>query len=85
VAKKLYDICLPKESYQKDGETKTSWENIGVMMQGDNGPFLLLDPVFNLAGFPRHEGKRMLIASLFKNNKSDEPDESNEEKSSAPF
>ena len=32
------------------GETKGEYTRLGVMMDGDNGPYLLLDPCVNLAG-----------------------------------
>lgn len=31
-------------------ETKGEYTRLGVMMDGDNGPYLLLDPCVNLAG-----------------------------------
>jgi hypothetical protein len=76
VAKKLYDICIVRQTYQKDGKDKKSWLNIGSVMQSDNGPFILLDVAVNYAAFPRQEGKNMLMASLFK---------PQEKRSSEPF
>ena len=32
------------------GKTKGEYTRLGVMMDGDNGPYLLLDPCVNLAG-----------------------------------
>jgi len=36
--------------YQKDNETKGEYTEIGVELQNDNGPYLLLDPSVCLAG-----------------------------------
>ena len=50
----------------KDGTTKTSWKEVGVIMtSAKGGEFCLLDPTVNLAGFPREAGKDKLIASIF--------------------
>lgn len=64
---KKYDIAVKTGSYQDraTGETKNRYQNIGAVMQGDNGPFILLDPMINLAAVPREEGKDRVICSLF--------------------
>jgi hypothetical protein len=36
--------------YQKDGQTKGEYVKIGVIMSGDNGEYMLIDPSVNLAG-----------------------------------
>ena len=37
--------------YEKDGQQKAEWANIGVMITGKNGKdYVLLDPTINLAG-----------------------------------
>jgi len=36
--------------YQKDGVTKGRYINLGVVMNGDDGEYLLLDPNVSLAG-----------------------------------
>lgn len=36
--------------YQKDGATKGRYINLGVVMNGDDGEYLLLDPNISLAG-----------------------------------
>lgn len=38
------------EEYQKDGQTKGKYVEIGVLMDGQNGEYLLLDPSISLAG-----------------------------------
>ena len=63
---KQYDIAVKTGSYQDgQGQTKNRYQNIGSMMQGDNGPFLLLDPLINLAAVQREPGKDRVICSLF--------------------
>jgi hypothetical protein len=62
---KKYDIAVKTGSYQdSQGQTKNRYQNIGTMMQGDNGPYLLLDPLINLAAVPREQGKDRVICSL---------------------
>jgi hypothetical protein len=63
---KKYDIAVVTGKYQDNqGQTKNRYMNIGAVMQGDNGPFMLLDPMINLAAVPREPGKDRVIASLF--------------------
>ncbi|MBQ3455647.1 MAG: hypothetical protein IJG36_04360 [Synergistaceae bacterium] len=62
---KKYDLCVRMSYTDKNGDTKTSWENVGVMMENGNGPYILIKPWVNFAGFPREEGRNHLIISLF--------------------
>lgn len=64
---KKYDIAVKTGSYQDraSGQTKNRYQNIGAVMQGDNGPFILLDPLVNLAAVQREDGKDRVICSLF--------------------
>jgi len=65
MAKKKYDIVLSAGSYTNgQGEEKKRWVNAGVIMQGDDGFFALLDPGVNLAAY-KEPGKDRVIASLF--------------------
>lgn len=63
--RKLYDVAAKAGTYQKNGETKNRYVNIGAMMEGDNGPFLFLRAHVNLAAFPRKEGSEDVLCSLF--------------------
>lgn len=45
----------------KNWDTKTSWDNVDVMMENGNGPYILIQPWVNFAGFPREEGRSHLI------------------------
>jgi len=64
---KLYDVAVKTGSYtDKSGATKGRYENIGVMMEGDNGPYLMLKRTFNPAGVPGNAERDNIICSLFK-------------------
>ena len=56
MAKKVYDLAVKTGEYEKDGETKSRYENIGIVMEGDNGMFLMLKRTFNPAGVPDFRG-----------------------------
>lgn len=63
---KKYDVAVVTGKYTDNtGASKNRYMNIGAVMQGDNGPFLLLDPMVNLAAVPREPGKDRVICSLF--------------------
>lgn len=38
------------DEYQKDGQTKGKYIEIGVILSNDNGEYALIDPTVNLAG-----------------------------------
>lgn len=61
MASKKYDLAVKVGEYEKNGETKNRYENIGAVMQGDNGPFILLKRSFNPAGVP-HKGDNIIIS-----------------------
>lgn len=62
---KSHDLVVKIGEYEKNGETKGRYENIGSMMQGDNGPFIILKRTFNPAGVPNPECKDSVIVSCF--------------------
>jgi hypothetical protein len=55
--RKTHDIAVVVGSYTKNGETKNRYQNVGVMMQGDKGPFIILERFFNPAGVPHDASK----------------------------
>ena len=69
---KLYDLAVKIGEYEKDGQTKNRYKNIGAMWEGQewNGqpgtPYIRLDALFNPAGVPRKEGSDSIIVTLFK-------------------
>ena len=62
MAKKL---SIANGKYMKDGQEKTRWVSVGVILQKDGKEFVLLDPTINLAGFQREAGKDMLMVNIF--------------------
>ena len=63
VTKRKFDIVV-KAGERPDG--KAIWKNVGVMMEGDNGPFLLIDRTFNPAGVPlKNPNDSSVLCSLF--------------------
>ena len=63
---KTYDLCVKTGSYiTSNGENKNSYENIGVMLENENGPFILLKSSFNPAGIKREDGRSSILVSLF--------------------
>lgn len=43
-------IVAKTGTYQKDGQTKGQYARLGVMLNNDNGEYMLLDPSVSLAG-----------------------------------
>lgn len=63
---KLYDIVATRGEYtNQQGETKKRFMNVGVVMNGDNGPYMLLDACFNPAGLTE-QGRESIILGLYK-------------------
>ena len=63
---KKYDLCVKSGTYtDRNGHEKANWENVGVMMENGNGPFIILKSHFNPAGIPREDGRSSIIISLF--------------------
>ena len=77
MAKKAYDVAVVVGEYEKDGETKPQWLNVGVIMKKDDGkPFMLLDRTFNPAGVPVNEdNQKSILLNLFVPKKKEEPKE----------
>ena len=65
-SKKLYDVAIPLGTYEdRNGVEKTRWQNVGVVFEGDRGPYLLLDRWFNPAGLPNPENRTSVVLNLF--------------------
>ena len=67
--KKLYDLAVKTGSYtDREGNEKGRWENVGAVMQGDDGgKFIMLKRVFNPAGVPDLSGRGSdsILLSMF--------------------
>ena len=63
---KKYDLAVKTGSYtNRNGETKNRYENIGAVMVGDNGPYLMLKRTFNPAGVSVQDGRDSILVSCF--------------------
>lgn len=59
-----YEISAVKREYTtRDGQQKTEWAKIGVVMEGAKGLFVVLDPTINLGALPQKDGR--VYANLF--------------------
>lgn len=65
MATKKYDIAVAVGEYEQNGDKKKRYQNVGVVMQGDNGPYILLERWFNPAGIANPDNRGNLILSLF--------------------
>jgi len=63
---KKYDLSVKTGEYtDRDGQTKGRYMNIGVMMETDKGPYILLNRTFNPAGVPGNSDRDNIMVSLF--------------------
>ena len=63
---KLKDLAVVVGTYEKNGETKKRYQNIGALMSAnDGGQYILLDPIVNLAAIPRADGRDRIMVSMF--------------------
>lgn len=62
---KKYDIVAKTGEYtDRNGDTKACYLNVGAVIQGQNGPYLLLNKTFNPAGLAEPD-RESIILSLF--------------------
>lgn len=64
---KLYDLCVSTREYtDNSGNKKSVWENIGSILQNDEGKnFIMLKAHFNPAAIKRKEGSESILVSMF--------------------
>jgi hypothetical protein len=63
---KKFDLVVKVGEYtDNQGQTKGRFKNVGVMMEGDKGPYILLDRTFNPAGVGGNDGRESIILSLY--------------------
>lgn len=63
---KQYDLSVKIGEYtDSSGTVKGRYQNIGVVMSGQNGPYMLLNRTFNPAGVPGQAERESIIVSMF--------------------
>lgn len=63
---KTHDLAVKVGSYEKNGETKGRYINVGfVLKDGDGKSMILLNRTFNPAGVPNPDNKDTVIISRF--------------------
>ncbi len=63
---KVKDLAVVVGSYQKDGQTKNRYQNVGQVLRNDNGEeMMMLNRSFNPAGVPYKDGSDSIIISQF--------------------
>lgn len=66
MARKTHDLAVVVREYQdRDGQTKKQYQNVGALMEGDNGPYVILERWFNPAGIANPQDRSNLIVSCF--------------------
>lgn len=66
MATKKYDIAVAVSEYTNQaGEKKKRYQNVGAVIQGDNGPYIMLERWFNPAGVINPDNRGNVILSLF--------------------
>ena len=65
---KKYDLCVKTGSYPDPNDPskmKGKYLNVGVVLENDNGPYMLLNKSFNPAGIVDDPTKESVIISMF--------------------
>jgi len=64
--RKTHDLAVKTGEYTNaQGEKKGRYQNVGAVMQGDNGQFIMLAKWFNPAGVVDARGGESIILSMF--------------------
>lgn len=87
MAKKLYDLAVKTGEYTVQGQTKGRYENVGAVMQSDDGgKFIMLKRVFNPAGAPDLSGRNSdsILLSMFPPKDSDQAQSQPQQRQAAP-
>jgi len=81
---KKFDLVVKVGEYTDgQGQTKGRFKNVGVMMEGDKGPYILLDRTFNPAGVGGNEGRESIIVSLYEPKEGGQPSAGQQQHSTA--
>jgi len=64
---KMYDVAVKVGTYEDaDGKMKNRYKNVGVVLRGKYGPYLLLDRTFSPAGVPAQaQDATTVLCSMF--------------------
>lgn len=64
--RKTHDLAVKVGEYtNQQGEKKNRYQNVGAVMQGDNGQFIMLAKWFNPAGVVDARGGESILLSMF--------------------
>jgi hypothetical protein len=63
--RKTHDLAVKVGEYEKNGETKGRYENVGQILSDGDNKLLLLKRTFNPAGVPNPDDKDSVILSVF--------------------
>lgn len=67
---KLRDLVVVTGTYESNGETKKRYENIGALMESnDGGQYIMLKRTFNPAGVPNPENRDSVLVGMFESNR----------------
>ena len=65
MSKKTHDLCVKAGTYQKDGETKNRYKNVGMILQKeDGGEMIMIDPTFNFAAVKEQDRDFVIVAKF---------------------
>jgi len=78
---KTHDLAVKTGTYTtRDGQEKGRWQNIGAVLEmDDGGRVLLLNRTFNPAGVPNPDGRDTVMVSMFEprdDNRQQQPQQS---------
>ena len=63
---KKFDLAVKVGSYtDREGKEKNKWQNIGVILDGKYGDYMLLNRHFNPAGVPCDPSNDVITVSMF--------------------
>lgn len=66
MSRKVYDLAVVVDTYEKDGQKKNKYQNIGAIIEKDDGGrFMLLERWFSPAGVSNPDNRSNVIVSLF--------------------
>lgn len=84
--KKTHDLAVKVGTYEKNGETKGKYENVGSVMKDEDGSsMILLKRTFNPAGVPNPDNKDSVIISRFEIKEDDKKEKKSGESSEAEW